>query len=214
MSRAWRWYWLGYALALPHSLVGMLLALVYYRPAAIRWNEGCLEVIATRTLIGGKWVGAQTHGWVIVYRDWDQARDRDLRVHERVHVVQALVLGPLFPLLYGLGWLMEYARERDWRAAYYECWAEKQAYRIQHEYEKGFREDAWGSITRGPTYIAQRIFKEKHTDCPKILWWRTRWAKPIVSPRITEDALKVWCPRCSDSMIISGEEIAARMHRG
>lgn len=143
---------LGYVWSLPQLLLlGLPLALIY-RAHSWRWNDGCLEAIGGDRIWGRP--GAQTHGWLIFYRDEQQRRSKGLRVHERVHVLQAFVGGPLYTLSYGLHWLWLFAfpprasgpvtRPR-WQRAYYGVWAERQAYRIQREYVDGKRPEAWGS---------------------------------------------------------------------
>jgi hypothetical protein len=115
---------LGYLLALPATLIGILLAVPYgaRRP---RWSDGCLELEARRMI--GRPRG-QTWGWLIYYRDRAAREDGRLRAHERVHVVQGFVGGPLFLVAYavafGVLWLR---RGGGWRAAYraspFERWA-------------------------------------------------------------------------------------------
>ena len=149
MHKLWKWYLPGYIMAAPLTLFGILLALVWYRPAAkdCRFKDGCIEMIPSREhLIGGSWVGGQTFGNVIFFKD-GRSRDRgDLNVHERCHTVQAMILGILFALIYGVHFLILWASpKRDWQAAYYEIVWEKQAYRIVGEYETGLRPKAWGS---------------------------------------------------------------------
>lgn len=136
MSPAWRWWLPGYVLALPHTLVGLVLAVVY-RSHGWRWSSGCLEAIGgtferdgrTVTRIWGR-PGAQTHGWLILYAS-ERAREVvPLRAHERVHVVQAFVGGPLYALAYGACFLVLFAAQgfRDWHRAYMRSPFEVQAY--------------------------------------------------------------------------------------
>lgn len=129
-------------------LLGLPLALVY-RAHSWRWSDGCLEAIAGAQMIGRP--GAQTHGWLIFYAGERQRRHAPLRVHERVHVLQAFVGGPLYTLSYGLHWLWLFARgggegtQPRWQWAYRRVWAEQQAYRVQRQYVDGARPEAWGS---------------------------------------------------------------------
>lgn len=121
---------LGYLWALPHSLFGLLL-LAYYWPRSVRWSEGALDVITTRTLIGGRWVAGQTYGWVIFYREGPAARGVNMRAHEREHVRQALIGGPFYPLAYGLHFLWLWLVKREnWRDAYRANWFEVRAYAV------------------------------------------------------------------------------------
>ena len=66
---------------------------------------------------GGR--GATTLGWCILLASSSDALP--LALHERRHVAQNLVLGPLFMPLYGLLWLVfgyeRHPLERDARAA-------------------------------------------------------------------------------------------------
>ena len=90
-------------------------------------------------------MGAQTYGWVIFYRDSAMESRGDLAVHERVHVAQAMIGGVFFLLAYGLHFLWLWAMGGEqWKNAYYLVWAERQAYRVGGEYDKGKRPEAWG----------------------------------------------------------------------
>lgn len=115
MNKAWRWFLPGHLMALPMLLVGLALSLVY-RCHSYRINCGCLEAIGgtferdgqTVTRIWGR-PGAQTFGGFIIYADEHQRSRVDLRVHERVHIVQCFVfaLGGLAVVLVAfalLGW--------------------------------------------------------------------------------------------------------------
>jgi hypothetical protein len=139
VSPLWRWYALGYVLSLPHTIVGLLLTLIVYRPQAWRWSDGCIEAIGSTRIWGRP--GAQAHGALIVYADWYQAQRPDLRVHERVHVVQGFLLGPLFPILYGLEFVVRWIAGGcgDWKPAYYALSWERWAYAV------GDRAVGWGA---------------------------------------------------------------------
>ncbi len=142
---------LGYIWSAPHSIVGLLLAL-YYWPKAWRISEGCIEAIPRNTIIGGKGVGAQTHGCVIYYRDEKARSWKSLRVHERRHVLQGMIGGVFFVLAYVGTFLWFYLRAPDkgWYPAYMEIPFEKAAYRYSDEFARGLHADAWGSKeTRG-----------------------------------------------------------------
>ena len=153
-----KWYYLLYPLLLPHTLIGLLLAL-FYRPSSWRWSQGCLEAIVPKQRMLGQ-PDAQTHGCIIYYASESDRgeltgpvspamyrRSTQLRVHERVHVYQGLVLGPTYPVLYGLTFLVAFAKQgfKNWWAAYMKIPFEKQAYRIEGEYVNGKRLNAWGS---------------------------------------------------------------------
>lgn len=142
MSTRWRWFLPGYLWSLPHTLVGLLLCLVY-RATDWRWSSGCIECLGGDRIFGKP--GAQTHGCLIIYRDERARSDGGLRVHERVHVVQGFVGGPFFILAYvgHFAWLYAAQGFGDWRPAYRKIWAEKTAYHIQDEFNAGKRPGAW-----------------------------------------------------------------------
>lgn len=143
-----RWWWFpGYLLALPGSLLGLVLAILYV-PRRWRFSQGCIEAIAPK-MIGRP--AAQTHGFIIYYasdrlREWEA-----IRVHERVHVVQGLIGSVFYILAYALSfagiyvWRVVRHGDWDWRSAYLMIPFEKQAHRIRAEFEQGKRPDAWGS---------------------------------------------------------------------
>ena len=99
---------LGWIWTLPHTLFGVLCLLTVYFPKSIRWSDGALDVVVRWNLIPKGFdrtgdgdvddpkdfkTGAQTHGFIIFYRDERTSRRESLRCHERVHVVQCMVLG-------------------------------------------------------------------------------------------------------------------------
>ncbi|UCC74950.1 MAG: hypothetical protein JSV86_10490 [Gemmatimonadota bacterium] len=151
---------LGYVWAAFNTLIGLLLAVVFYRARGFRWSDGCLEAVGGSFQRDGKTVtriwgrpGAQTWGWFIVYRTEAHVAKAPLRVHERVHVAQGMVGGPLFLLAYGLHFLIEFAwtarfRPSRWYDAYRRVWAERMAYRIEDEFRRGLRPNAWGANPR------------------------------------------------------------------
>ena len=141
---------LGYLWALPHTIVGLFLCIPYL-PKKVRWSEGCLEFIAGRkkngrTRIWGR-PGAQTHGWVIFYASESAWNRKNLRVHERVHTLHALIGGPLYALAYGIhfAWLWSRSGFGPWKASYYKIWFEQKAHAKQSDYILGFCPNAWGS---------------------------------------------------------------------
>jgi hypothetical protein len=114
---------LGYFWSLPYGLVGLLAAGVVWALGWVEfgtWRAGALEVVCrgrfANRMIARGW-GAVTIGWTIVY--WSEPTGT-LRMHEHRHVDQALVLGPLFPLVYLVLLVVGYRRnplERDARRA-------------------------------------------------------------------------------------------------
>jgi len=140
MRKLWQWFIPGYIMLAPLTLVGLLMAL-YYRPKAIHLAQGCIEFVLRdgKYLIGGKWVGAQTFGNVIFYRDDQCYMYQSLRVHERCHVVQAMVGSLVFALLYILHFAYNMAKGMGYDKAYRGIWFEKQAYANEDN------KDSWGT---------------------------------------------------------------------
>jgi hypothetical protein len=81
---------LGLLWALPGTLLGLLLSLVL-RPCGARWDQGVLWVRVRG--FWPRWVAAMTLGWVVLHTVTLTPR---LVLHERRHVTQWMVLGPLF----------------------------------------------------------------------------------------------------------------------
>jgi hypothetical protein len=142
------WYYLLYPLALPHTLLGLLVALIY-RPTSWRWSDGCIEAVAGDRIWGKP--GAQTWGFLIYYRSENARAYEALRVHERVHVFQGIVGSVFFMLAYGAHFLWNYAFPKGWDGAprWYRAYRgicfEKQAYRFDGEFSQRKRPGAWGS---------------------------------------------------------------------
>jgi len=135
---------LGYLWAAPATLIGVLIALVYNRPRSWHWSDGCLEIECAR-LPGGRDVAAQTHGWCVAFRV-GRRTDLPLRVHEREHVSQFLIFGLLFYPVYGIDFAYQLVvTGGDFWKAYRRVWFERVAYKLQAEFEKGERPDAWGA---------------------------------------------------------------------
>lgn len=138
MSPLWRYYLPGYLLALPMTLIGVLVAM-WYQAYGWQWRDGCVEC----------WVPdlsdrvAMTAGWLVIYRQ--PQTDNDLswidiaRVHERAHVVQGLVLGPLFWVLYFAWFLPAWVTRSVSFQTYYRNPFERHARRCEG------RSGAWGS---------------------------------------------------------------------
>ena len=113
MSNKWRFFYPGYLFTIPMTLIGFVLAVVFYRAIDWVWYKGVLTCVADvnqdgSTRIWGK-PNAQTLGWIQIYDTNENRLMPDLRVHETVHVVQAFagsLLGIVFtPLLFILiGW--------------------------------------------------------------------------------------------------------------
>jgi len=140
-----KWWWiLGYIWSLPHTVVGLILSL-FYRPTNWRWNEGCIEAIGEDRI----WFkpGAQTHGWLILYRDESARNNKRLRVHERTHVKQGFLLGPLYVIAYVIHFLYRYTRTgfKDWYTAYEGIYFEKKAREAEQRYLDGVDKEPWGS---------------------------------------------------------------------
>jgi len=139
VSPLWRFNVIGHLLNLPMTIIGLLLFALIYRAHSWRWPDGCIECIGGDRIWGKP--GAQTLGGVICYADETQRKRPDLRVHERVHVVQGMCFSVLYSLTYGLCFLWFYAwsYSAGWKAAYYRIPWERQAYRI------GDQAKGWGA---------------------------------------------------------------------
>ena len=120
---------LGYVWSTPTTAACIVLFLapmwVLRQVRPWRWRDGAWEWTVTQGSLFWRWYvrdggwGATTLGWCILFAS--SADAQRLAVHERRHVAQNLLLGPLFMPLYALLWLaLGYERhplERDARAA-------------------------------------------------------------------------------------------------
>ena len=90
-------------------------------------------------------MGAQTFGWAIVYKDAEAQESPQYAIHERVHVFQSLIGGPLFLLAYGIHFLWLWlVKGYYWQDAYNLIWFEVKAYDLGDEYNAGNIKEAWG----------------------------------------------------------------------
>jgi len=139
VSPRWAYFVPGYLWSALNTLIGVLLCVLVYRATDWRWSRGCIECIGGDRIFGKP--GAQTWGAIVIYKDEYQRSRVDLRVHERVHVVQAFIGGPLFMIAYGLTFLWFYLNDpkMGWKVAYYQIPFEVQAYRI------GDKAKGWGA---------------------------------------------------------------------
>ncbi|MGZ3460475.1 MAG: hypothetical protein ACXU86_18455 [Archangium sp.] len=121
--------WLaGYVWALPVTMLGLMLAMLFARLESVD-EEGILHFVLQP---GGPldWymrrfrIAAFAVGAVVTYAGDDGPRQIRLVRHERAHVLQTLVLGPLFLPLYGLASLWQLARGRH---PYHDNWFEVRA---------------------------------------------------------------------------------------
>ena len=162
MNKNWRWFIPGYLWASLNTLLNLLWALLLYRPHSWQWREGVLTCIAGtkngRSRIWGQPGGQGFGGWLVVYKN-EFNRDRaDLRVHENCHVVQGMVLGPafliLYPLFFSALWCYVAVAEGEtgWRKAYRLNPFKEQAYRRQAGYVltvktgTDWAESRWGHV--------------------------------------------------------------------
>lgn len=114
---------LGIVWALPMTIFGLAVVAFY---GVLRWRLSfpCLEFVVKKTI--PKWAMGQAFGCVVVYSgpiykerrqsaSW-AAVDRERRTlrHERRHVLQTFVFGPLFPIVYGIGLVYAVVRCRGW----------------------------------------------------------------------------------------------------
>lgn len=137
MTRAEGWHhaamrkvlWLvGYLWAFPVTALGLLLAMLFARLDSVD-EEYVLHFVVQP---GGPlaWyvrrfrITAFTLGAVVTYAGADGPRQVRLARHERAHVIQTLVLGPLFLPLYALSSLWQLVRGRH---PYHDNWFEVRA---------------------------------------------------------------------------------------
>lgn len=130
---------LGCAWAAPTTLIGLLLALAggarpyALRPAGAWWWVGEWGFWGWWYRPGSQW-GAITFGQITIANP-SCADDPTVVRHERVHLLQAFVLGPLFLPAYGLLSFLAWADGEDaYRGNPLEKWA----------YEKQSQPDSWG----------------------------------------------------------------------
>ncbi len=134
--------WLGRLWALPVTLVGVLLMLMY-GVRFVRVRDGVLHV-GVKRMIGAEGVIGQTFG-DIVFTKPDGDEPRRLWFHELVHVAQCHSLGALVLVLYPL-FLLSTALTpgaRYYRDHPFECQAQK----LARVYEK--KADALANV--GPS---------------------------------------------------------------
>ena len=111
MHRYWKFNLHGHAALLPFTIGYALFCFVVYGARSWGFKGGLLLCIASKPMIGRP--GAQTIGAAQCYADSTQIARMDLRVHETVHVVQAMcgaLIGQvLTPVLFAaLGWPIEW----------------------------------------------------------------------------------------------------------
>lgn len=158
MHKNWKYYWPGYAMALPCTLIGLFVAIVFYRSRVWSYRNGVIECEAGERKDGTSRIwfqpSAQTWGNLIIYRDLAARLNPPLRVHERVHVWQFMTGGVFFAAAYGLHFAWRYVRDADhealparrqerWRRAYRGIFAEEQAYDRQARYAYGKWKNRW-----------------------------------------------------------------------
>ena len=127
---------LGYIWSLPNTLIGLLLAVAYW-PTGFRVVDGCLELRASRAMIGRP--AGQTWGCVIWYDKltWgmESLGRRAIRHHEQVHVRQGMIGGVFFMLAYAAHFLYLWGRHGfGWYSAYRAIYFERVAYDAQWRY--------------------------------------------------------------------------------
>lgn len=146
---------LGYIWSLPLTIIGLCFIPIY-GIEAIYWYDGCIEIIAKKKkngktrIFGEPW--GQTWGYLTYYDSEEHRKNKGLRVHERFHTVQGMILGILFIPLYVAHflWLLIFTpgvptSHPRWYRAYYAIWAEKQARKAANAYLEGKNPVAWGS---------------------------------------------------------------------
>lgn len=112
---------ISYIWALPNTLLGLILFFFIYGPKSLKWNKGVLEGTCKRMIPWWTNVVGQTWGWLVVYRSTPYL---GLENHERQHVVQGMVLGPLFLVIYPIASLIALIQGKN---GYRDNWFEKNA---------------------------------------------------------------------------------------
>lgn len=166
------WWALLIALSPPcfivlHTLVGLCLVPIY-GVDNWRWRAGAIEIQAKRKKDGRTRIwfqpGAQTWGIIIFCASERSFEDPPLQVHERVHILQALLFGVLYPVTYLLTFAVFFAIVKlklDWwerhvnsrgepdddvwhsyRMIPWEIWA----YAKQARFERGEIKESWGAF--------------------------------------------------------------------
>ncbi|HXE80758.1 MAG TPA: hypothetical protein VNK41_08420 [Vicinamibacterales bacterium] len=124
------WMVVRYAWAAPTTVFGLFVVLAGLRGARVRVVDGVLEahgpalarMLARLTLVPGR-AAAMTLGHVVIARD-RRSLERT-RTHERVHVRQCEVWGPLFVPAYLAASLAALLRGRH---VYFDNWFERAAF--------------------------------------------------------------------------------------
>ena len=115
-------YVLGFIWALPLSIIGAVLSLVY-GPKAVRWQNGVL-LVQVRWLIGFKDTIGQTFGIYIFLKppiNEDVTSLDRIIAHERTHTFQGFRWGIFFIFAYPLASLIAWARGKHfYRDNYFE----------------------------------------------------------------------------------------------
>lgn len=115
---------LGYLWSIPNTCLGLLLICTVYFPKYIKWQHGALDVIPLIGTLIPRWAGAQAQGCIVIYRDHERLTRQRLRRHERVHVKQAFVWGPLFFIAYPAASVWAWMQGKDiYRDNYFEIQA-------------------------------------------------------------------------------------------
>lgn len=161
-----KWYYIPLSVfTFPTLLVFLITAWLFYRVKSWHISGGCVEVVCGR--IFGNPMGQCWGCLGIAYDSQETRRDAVIRVHERVHAVQGIVLNGTVSILglltgYWLSWWwvvpglvafpVVYLTHFAWRYlvsgfdfwyAYRGLWFERQAYDTYDQVVSG-RRDLWG----------------------------------------------------------------------
>ena len=118
MSSKWKYFLPGYIWALPVTIVGVLIALVWYRCHSWRISDGCIECVVSRGAPRKVWWAGQCWGNLVMYGLESDRQHSSIRIHERVHTVQVFIGGVFMPLAYAAMYLYDRIRLPNWRSAY------------------------------------------------------------------------------------------------
>lgn len=110
-----------YVWSLPNTLLGLVLFFFIYRPKSLVWRRGVLEGTSRGMIPWWTNVVGQTWGWLVIYRSKPYS---GLENHERQHVVQGMILGPLFLIIYPIASLIALLQGKN---GYRDNWFEKNA---------------------------------------------------------------------------------------
>ncbi len=132
-------YWLGYLWASPVTAAGVLQAWLGGARLHSVQSDGVLFFVARPRGWADRFfrrfgVSAYTWGATVTFADERLVEQERLICHERVHVRQTFVLGPLMPLAYGAASAWAWARGKK---PYWDNWFEAHARASEDRQRRG-----------------------------------------------------------------------------